>query len=91
MLRINDKFQNKCREKGWLSMRNLRNYLLNSYKKLKIPKFNFKFYLTNLGIYLNDQEVNVIYRIFDEKNKDELCFNSFLNSLIVRISKLGIK
>jgi hypothetical protein len=83
MLRINEKFQIKCREKGWLGLRNLRNYLSNSYKKMKIPKFNFKFYLTNIGIFLTDQEVNVIYTIYDEKNKDEICFNTFLNSLIV--------
>ncbi len=50
---------------------------------MKIPKFNFKFYLTNLGIFLTDQEVNAIYTIYDEKNKDEICFNTFLNSLIV--------
>ena len=72
-----------CREKGWLSMRNLRNYLQTSYKKPKIPKYNFKFFLTNLGIYLTDPEVNAIYSIFDEKNKDELCFNTFFDSLIV--------
>ena len=66
-------------------MRLLKNYLKSTIKKDKIPKSNFKFYLTNYGIFLTDPEMDLIYSLYDEKNKDEINFTSFLDSLIVKI------
>lgn len=83
MLGINEKILTICKKKGWLSFRNLRNFIKNTFKKDKIPKFNLKFYLSNYGIYLNEIEINCIYSIYDERNKDEIQWNKFFDDLIV--------
>ena len=64
-------------------MRMLRNFIRSTFKRSRIPKFNFKYVLTNFGIHLTDQEIATIYRIYDEKNLDEISYDKFFSDLTV--------
>jgi len=83
MNRVNEKISNVCRKKGWLAMRSLRNYLRSSARRERVQKINLKLFLTNFGVFLNDNEMDAIYNIYDEKVQDEITFSRFLNDLIV--------
>lgn len=66
-------------------MRNLKNYFKATFKKTKIPKFNFKYLLTNFGIFLNDQEITSIYSVYDPNNKDEIVWEKYIQDIIVKL------
>ena len=74
-----------CRKSGWIGMRKLRIFLRNLTKRKsdKINKTNFKYFLADFGILLNDSEISYIYQIFDENRKDEINFMTFFDNLIV--------
>lgn len=66
-------------------MRKLRKYLkgLNrkSDKNQFISRVDFKYYSANFGIILSDAEIDFIFKKFDHKNKSEINFNEFLDTL----------
>ena len=48
-----------------------------------IKRADFKYYLTDFGIVLNDSEVAFIYQAFDLNRKDEINFMKLYDSLNV--------
>lgn len=80
---IRNKIFTACLKRGSLGLRHLKIFLLNLSKRLydRIDKSNFKYFLINYGIALNDKEIDFIYQRFDTKRNSEINFNEFLDSI----------
>jgi len=89
---IREKILSVCRKNGWTGMRKLRIFLRNlSKRKLnKINKANLKYFLSDFGIILTDNDLAYIYQIHDLNRKDEVNFMDFFDSLL-DISELRMK
>jgi len=74
-----------CMRKGWVGLRKLRKYLKGLNRKSNKNSFtsrvDFKYYTANFGIILSDPEIDFIFKKFDHKNKSEINFNEFLDTL----------
>jgi len=82
--KLTEKIAIVCQKKGWLTLRTLRIYLKSATKgKEKVPRANFKFFLTNFGVFPNEKEMDAVYAVYDAKKQDEVLFNQVLDEMIV--------
>lgn len=81
---IRQKFFNVFYKKGWMGIRIYKQYLLNLSKRktTQIEKSDFKYYTTNFGVYLSDQEVAFIFNIFDLNKSSKICFEKMINEFL---------
>lgn len=74
-----------CSRKGWIGLRKLRKFFKSLHRKSHnnqfISKVDFKYFTANFGIILTDKEIDFIFKKFDHKNKSEINYNEFLDSL----------
>lgn len=52
-----------------------------SSKNQFISRVDFKYFTVNFGIILPNEEIEFIFKKFDQKNKSEINFNDFLDTL----------
>ena len=78
-----DKIFKGCAIRGWVGLRKLKCYLrnLSRHKSDIINKNDFKYYLANQAILLNDNYINTIFEIYDESKNDYINYIQFLNSI----------
>lgn len=86
---IRQKFFNVFYKKGWMGIRIYKQYLLNLSKRKTtlIEKTDFKYYTTNFGVYLSDQELTFIYNIFDLNKSSKICYEKMINEFL-KVRKL---
>ena len=80
--------QNKLFQKfseSWITLRKLRKYLKNLNRKSSksdlIDSSNFKYFLVNFGIKLNDSDLKFIFEKFDKSRNNHINYNEFLDSI----------
>lgn len=78
---VRNKILLKCADNGWIGIRKLRIYFMNLKKRQSslVDKADFKYFMVNFGILLNDSDVNYIFQAFDVRGRNQVCFNSVLD------------
>lgn len=85
---IRAKYAQVFRNKGWLAIRKYKQYMFNLLKRrdTRIDKTDFKYFTTNFGVYLSDEEISFIFNIFDLNKCNLICYEQFVNEFLkVRI------
>lgn len=78
---IKEKVIGLCSKKGWIGLRKLKIYLrdITKGKKDQIDKADFKYFIAELGLLLNDHEINFIFDRFDTLKNNHINFIQVLN------------
>ena len=81
---IRKKYFDSFVSKGWMSIRKYKQYLFNLLKRrgTLIDKSDFKYFTVNFGIYLNDQEVDFIYNIYDFNKNSKIDYELMINEFL---------
>ena len=78
------KIVNVCSTKGWLGLRQFKNYLLSLSKKHNeyIHKDDVKYFFVNFGICLEEKELDYICTTF-QNSRNEIDYISLINACII--------
>ena len=72
-----------CSIRGWVGLRQLKCYLrnLSAHKSDIINKNDFKYFLANQAVLLNDNDIDAIFEVYDTNKRDFINYIQFLNSI----------
>ena len=72
-----------CSIRGWVGLRQLKCYLrnLSAHKSDIINKNDFKYFLANQAVILNDNDIDAIFNVYDVNKRDFINYIEFLNSI----------
>ena len=78
-----DKILRGCALKGWVGLRQLKCYLRNisAHKSDIMNKNDFKYFMAQQAILLNDEDINSIFAVYDVSKNDHINYIQFLNSI----------
>ena len=79
---IGKKLLTGCAKRGWIGLRELKRFLKSVAKKRGdyLDKNDFKFYLTQYGVELNEYDIGFIFSRFDTKKSNQVPYVEVLNS-----------
>ena len=72
-----------CAIRGWIGLRQLKCYLRNTsgHRSDIMNKNDFKYFLANQAILLNDNDIDSIFAVYDVSKRDFINYIQFLNSI----------
>jgi len=72
-----------CAIRGWVGLRQLKCYLRNisAHKSDIMNKNDFKYFLAQQAILLNDNDIDSIFAVYDTSKRDFINYLEFLNSI----------
>ena len=78
-----DKILRGCALRGWVGLRQLKCYLRNisAHKSDIMNKNDFKYFMAQQAILLNDEDINSIFAVYDVSKNDHINYIQFLNSI----------